>query len=170
MLEIKNLHASVDDEEILRGIDLQIPKGEVHAIMGPNGSGKSTLAYVLAGKDDYEITQGSINWDGTDLSELSIDERVVAGFFLANAIPGRNSRRWLNDLFAHGDKCGSQGARPERIKCRRVHAADPRKSRRIADPHGHAQTPVKCRLFRRRKETRRNPANDTSRSIPHRIG
>ena len=99
MLEIKNLHARVDDEEILRGIDLQIPKGEVHAIMGPNGSGKSTLAYVLAGKDDYEITQGSINWDGTDLSELSIDERVVAGFFLAMQypveIPGVGSMTFL---------------------------------------------------------------------------
>ena len=87
MLEIKNLHASVDGEAILRGIDLELPKGEVHAIMGPNGSGKSTLSYVLAGKDDYNITEGSISWEGQDLTELSIDERVSAGFFLAMQYP-----------------------------------------------------------------------------------
>jgi len=87
MLEIKNLHATVDGDAILRGVDLEIPKGEVHAIMGPNGSGKSTLSYVLAGKPDYEITEGTIFWDGKDLSELAIDERVAAGFFLAMQYP-----------------------------------------------------------------------------------
>jgi len=89
MLEIKNLHVKIADEdtEILRGIDLTIPRGEMHAIMGPNGSGKSTLAYVLAGKDDYEITQGSIIWNGEDISELSPDERAVAGLFLAFQYP-----------------------------------------------------------------------------------
>ena len=89
MLEIKNLHVKIADEdtEILKGIDLTIPRGEMHAIMGPNGSGKSTLAYVLAGKDDYEITQGSIIWNGDDISELSPDERAVAGLFLAFQYP-----------------------------------------------------------------------------------
>ena len=89
MLEIKNLHVKIaeDDTEILRGIDLTLPKGEVHAIMGPNGSGKSTLAYVLAGKDDYEITQGSISWNGVDISEMSPDERAAAGIFLAFQYP-----------------------------------------------------------------------------------
>ena len=89
MLEIKNLHVKIADEdtEILRGIDLTIPRGEMHAIMGPNGSGRSTLAYVLAGKDDYEITQGSIIWNGEDISELSPDERAVAGLFLAFQYP-----------------------------------------------------------------------------------
>ncbi len=87
MLEIKNLHAKVDGDMILRGVDLEIPQGEVHAIMGPNGSGKSTLSYVLAGKDDYEITEGSIVWNGQDLSELEVDERVAAGFFLAMQYP-----------------------------------------------------------------------------------
>jgi len=89
MLEIKNLHVKIADEdtEILRGIDLTLPKGEVHAIMGPNGSGKSTLAYVLAGKDDYEITEGSISWNGEDISELSPDERAAAGVFLAFQYP-----------------------------------------------------------------------------------
>lgn len=89
MLEIKNLHVKIaeDDTEILKGIDLMIPKGEVHAIMGPNGSGKSTLAYVLAGKDDYEVTEGSIHWNGTDISEMSPDERVASGVFLAFQYP-----------------------------------------------------------------------------------
>ena len=89
MLEIKNLHVKIADEdtEILRGIDLTIPRGEIHAIMGPNGSGKSTLAYVLAGKDDYEIIQGSIIWNGEDISELSPNERAVAGLFLAFQYP-----------------------------------------------------------------------------------
>ena len=67
MLEIKNLHVNVDGREILKGLDLILPAGEVHAIMGPNGSGKSTLAYVLAGKDDYEVTAGSVTWKGEDL-------------------------------------------------------------------------------------------------------
>ncbi|MCG8560787.1 MAG: Fe-S cluster assembly ATPase SufC [Hyphomicrobiales bacterium] len=87
MLEIKNLHVEVDGEAILKGIDLAIPKGEVHAIMGPNGSGKSTLAYVLAGKEDYEITEGSITWDGEDIAEMEPDERAAAGVFLAFQYP-----------------------------------------------------------------------------------
>ncbi len=89
MLEIKNLHVKIaeDDTEILNGIDLTIPKGEVHAIMGPNGSGKSTLAYVLAGKNDYEVTEGSISWNGDDITELDPDERAAAGVFLAFQYP-----------------------------------------------------------------------------------
>jgi len=87
MLEIKNLHANVEGREILKGLDLTIPAGEVHAIMGPNGSGKSTLAYVLAGKEDYEVTDGSIVWNGKDLLELEPDERAAAGVFLAFQYP-----------------------------------------------------------------------------------
>lgn len=89
MLEIKNLHVKIaeDGTEILKGVDLEIPKGEVHAIMGPNGSGKSTLAYVLAGKEDYEITDGSIFWNGEDITEMDPDERAVAGVFLAFQYP-----------------------------------------------------------------------------------
>ncbi|MGH1353098.1 MAG: Fe-S cluster assembly ATPase SufC [Methyloligellaceae bacterium] len=87
MLEIKNLHAEVEGEKILRGIDLTIPKGEIHAIMGPNGSGKSTLSYVLAGKEDYEVTEGSISWNGEELLELEPDERAAAGVFLAFQYP-----------------------------------------------------------------------------------
>ncbi len=89
MLEIKNLHVNIaeDGTEIIRGLDLTVPKGKVHAIMGPNGSGKSTLAYVLAGKEDYEITQGSITWEGQDLMEMEADERARAGVFLAFQYP-----------------------------------------------------------------------------------
>jgi Fe-S cluster assembly ATP-binding protein len=87
MLEIKNLHAAIDGKQILRGLDLALPKGEVHAIMGPNGSGKSTLAYILAGKEDYEVTEGSIEWNGENLLEMEPDERAVAGVFLAFQYP-----------------------------------------------------------------------------------
>ena len=87
MLEIKNLHAKVDGREILNGLDLTIPAGEVHAIMGPNGSGKSTLSYVLAGKEDYEVTDGSVMWKGEDLLDMEPDERAAAGVFLAFQYP-----------------------------------------------------------------------------------
>ncbi len=87
MLTIKNLKASVEGKEILKGIDLQINAGEVHAIMGPNGSGKSTLAHVLAGRDDYEVTAGSITYQGKDLLELEVDERAREGIFLAFQYP-----------------------------------------------------------------------------------
>ena len=87
MLEIKNLHATVEDKEILRGINLSIKPGEVHAIMGPNGSGKSTLASIIAGKSDYEVTQGSITLSGKDLLELDPEERAGEGVFLAFQYP-----------------------------------------------------------------------------------
>ena len=89
MLEIKNLHARIaeDGTEILNGIDLVVPKGEVHAIMGPNGSGKSTLAYVLAGRDDYEVTSGDILWNGESILDMSPDERAAKGVFLAFQYP-----------------------------------------------------------------------------------
>jgi Fe-S cluster assembly ATP-binding protein len=87
MLSIKNLHASIEDKEILRGINLEVKAGEVHAIMGPNGSGKSTLASVLAGREDYEVTEGSVNFDGQDLLELEVEERAREGLFLAFQYP-----------------------------------------------------------------------------------
>jgi Fe-S cluster assembly ATP-binding protein len=87
MLEIKNLHATVDGREILKGLDLTVNKGEVHAIMGPNGSGKSTLAHVLAGKDAYEVTGGSVTFDGADLLAMEPDERAARGIFLAFQYP-----------------------------------------------------------------------------------
>src|SRR5437016_6620299 len=87
MLEIKNLHASVNGNEILRGIDLQINAGEVHAIMGPNGSGKSTLAGVLAGRDAYEVTEGAVLFEGKDLLEMDPEERAREGLFMAFQYP-----------------------------------------------------------------------------------
>jgi Fe-S cluster assembly ATP-binding protein len=87
MLEIKNLHATVDGKEILKGIDLSIGPGEIHAIMGPNGSGKSTLSYVLAGRDGYEVTEGSVTFNGQDLLTLAAEERAAEGLFLAFQYP-----------------------------------------------------------------------------------
>lgn len=87
MLEIKNLHVTVEGKQILNGIDLHIRAGEVHAVMGPNGSGKSTLSYVLAGRDGYEVTEGSILFKGQDLLEMNVDERAAAGVFLAFQYP-----------------------------------------------------------------------------------
>jgi Fe-S cluster assembly ATP-binding protein len=87
MLEIRNLHASVDGNEILKGINLKIKKGEVHAIMGPNGSGKSTLAKVLAGHPQYEVTAGEVIYDGKNLLEMSPDERAREGVFMAFQYP-----------------------------------------------------------------------------------
>jgi len=87
MLEIKNLHASVNNNEILRGIDLTVNAGEVHAIMGPNGSGKSTLAHVLAGREGYEVTQGEVLYDGNDLLAMAPEVRARDGVFLGFQYP-----------------------------------------------------------------------------------
>ena len=87
MLEITNLHVAVDGKEILKGLTLSIAAGQVHAIMGPNGSGKSTLSYVLAGRAGYEITQGSISYDGEDLNALAPEQRAAKGVFLAMQYP-----------------------------------------------------------------------------------
>ncbi|MDB5397670.1 MAG: sufC [Rhodospirillales bacterium] len=87
MLNIENLHVSVDGREILKGLSLEIPAGEIHAIMGPNGSGKSTLSYILSGREGYEITGGSVTYDGKDLLALAPEERAAAGIFLAFQYP-----------------------------------------------------------------------------------
>jgi Fe-S cluster assembly ATP-binding protein len=87
MLEIRNLRAAVEDKEILKGIDLVVPTGEVHAIMGPNGSGKSTLSYVLSGREGYEVTEGSASFDGHDLLAMEPEARAAAGLFLAFQYP-----------------------------------------------------------------------------------
>lgn len=87
MIKITNLHASVEGNELLKGINLEVNSGEIHAIMGPNGSGKSTLANVLAGHEAYEITNGEINFDGKDIIEMAPDERAREGLFLAFQYP-----------------------------------------------------------------------------------
>lgn len=109
MITIKNLHASIDGKEILKGLNLEVKAGEVHAIMGPNGAGKSTLASVLAGREEYEITDGSVDFDGTDLLELSTEDRAREGLFLAFQypveIPGVSNinflRTALNEIREH---------------------------------------------------------------------
>ncbi len=102
MLEIKNLHVSVEDKKILNGIDLSVNPGEVHAIMGPNGSGKSTLASVLAGREEFEVTEGSIIYQGEDLLDLEVDERAQKGIFLAFQypveIPGVSTSNFLKSI------------------------------------------------------------------------
>ena len=99
MLAIENLHATVDGKPILNGLDLQVNEGEVHAVMGPNGSGKSTLAYVIAGREGYEVTEGSITYRGEDLLAMSVEERACSGVFLAFQypveIPGVGSATFL---------------------------------------------------------------------------
>src|ERR1700674_3802492 len=89
MLVIKNLRVKLADEDklILNGVSLEVPKGQVHAIMGPNGSGKSTLAYVLAGREGYEVTDGEVLWNGDDLLAMEPDERAAKGVFLAFQYP-----------------------------------------------------------------------------------
>ena len=113
MLEIKNLHASIDDTKILKGLNLSVSAGEVHAIMGPNGSGKSTLASVIAGREDYDVTHGEINFRGSELSDLGPDERAREGIFLAFQypveIPGVSTTNFMKTAVnqvreANGDK------------------------------------------------------------------
>jgi len=112
MLVINDLHVSVEDKPILKGLNLSVGSGEVHAIMGPNGSGKSTLSHVLAGRDGYEITAGSILYQGHDLTEMSVEERAHHGIFLAMQypveLPGVNSMVFLRAALnakrkAHGE-------------------------------------------------------------------
>ncbi len=108
MLEITNLHATVDGKEILKGIDLTIRPGEVHAIMGPNGSGKSTLAFILTGRDGYEVTAGEVRYQGRDLLELAPEARAAEGLFLAFQypveIPGVPNTTFLKEAVNAGRK------------------------------------------------------------------
>ncbi len=132
MLEIKDLHVKIagDGPEILKGISLTVPKGEVHAIMGPNGSGKSTLAYVIAGREDYEVTHGDILWDGESIVELSPDERAAKGVFLAfqypMEIPGVSTMTFLRAAVnATRKKRGlAEYSTPEFMKIARKAAAE----------------------------------------------
>ena len=103
MLKIKNLHAKINNNEVLKGLDLEVKPGEIHAIMGPNGSGKSTLAHVLSGKSGYEVTAGEIEFEKKNLLELSPDKRALEGLFLAFQypveVPGVNNLYFLKEAY-----------------------------------------------------------------------
>ena len=112
MLEIRELSAAIGDKPILKGIDLVVPDGEVHALMGPNGSGKSTLGYVLSGREDYEVTGGTVTFNGVDLLDMEPEQRAAAGVFLAFQapieLPGVNNANFLRTALnairrAHGE-------------------------------------------------------------------
>ena len=124
MFEIDNLHVEIDGKEILKGVDLVVNQGEIHALMGPNGSGKSTLAYVIAGDPRYEVTEGSIRYEGEDILEWSPDERARKGLFLAfqypTVIPGVSMANFLrmavtNVRNARADASAAEGGSTERI-------------------------------------------------------
>lgn len=118
MISIKNLHAEVEGNKILKGLNLEVKAGEVHAIMGPNGSGKSTLASVLAGNEAYEVTEGTVDFDGADLLDLDVDERAKEGMFLAFQypveIPGVSNINFLKA--ALNEKRAHQGLEPIKAK------------------------------------------------------
>jgi Fe-S cluster assembly ATP-binding protein len=116
MLKIKNLHASVEDKEILKGINLEVKAGEVHAIMGPNGSGKSTLSAVIAGNENYEVTEGSVELEGEDLSDLAPEERAHKGVFLSFQypveIPGVSVTNFMKTAINEGRKANGKEEMP----------------------------------------------------------
>lgn len=116
MLSIKNLHASIGDKEILKGINLEVKAGEIHAIMGPNGAGKSTLASIIAGNENYEVTEGEISLDGEDLSELAPEERAHKGVFLSFQypveIPGVSVTNFIRSAINETRKANGQEEMP----------------------------------------------------------
>jgi Fe-S cluster assembly ATP-binding protein len=116
MLSIKNLHASVEDKEILKGINLEVKAGEVHAIMGPNGSGKSTLSAIIAGREDYDVTDGEIFLEGEEISELAPEERAHKGVFLSFQypveIPGVSVTNFMKTAINEGRKAKGQEEMP----------------------------------------------------------
>ncbi|MGA0607036.1 Fe-S cluster assembly ATPase SufC [Phenylobacterium sp. VNQ135] len=130
MLSISNLHAAVEDKEILKGLSLEVPGGEVHAIMGPNGAGKSTLSYVLTGRDGYEVTEGSATLDGDDLLALEPDERAAKGVFLSFQypleIPGVPALTFIRTALNAQRKARGEGeiSAPEFLKLARAKAGE----------------------------------------------
>ncbi len=164
MLEIRNLHVTVDEREILRGIDLSVDAGEVHAIMGPNGSGKSTLAYVLAGRDGYDVTEGSITFRGQDLLGAGARRTRRGGRLPRLPVPGRDSGRRDDDVPQDRAQRAAEGARPWRTVDAGLHAEGARRLRQASGDSGNAPPPAQCRLLRRREEAERDPADGAPRT------
>ena len=124
MLEIKDLHASVEDKEILKGLNLKVNAGEVHAIMGPNGAGKSTLAAIVAGKEEYEVTSGNILLEGEDIEELAAEERAHKGIFLSFQypveIPGVSVTNFMKTAINETRKARGQEEMPARDMLKKI--------------------------------------------------
>ena len=166
MLEIRNLHARIaeDGTEIIRGLNLTVKAGEVAAIMGPNGSGKSTLSYILSGREDYEVTEGDILYNGESILELDPSERAAKGIFLAFQypveIPGVATMQFLKVAMNEQRKYRGEDELTTPDFIRRVKEA----AARAADQPGYAEAPAQCRFLRRRKEARRNPADGAART------
>ena len=164
MLTIKNLRVSVDDQEILRGVDLEVGAGEVHAIMGPNGSGKSTLAYVLAGREGYEVTGGEVRYDGEDLLAMAPEERAAAGLFLAFQypveIPGVANMYFLRTALNALRRARGE----DEIDAAPFMKLVRDKAQAGRGQAGAAQAQRQCRLLRRREEAQRDPPDGGARA------
>ena len=166
LLEVKNLHVEIDGKKILNGLDLTVEKGEVHAIMGPNGSGKSTLSYVLAGKADYEVTEGEILFDGEKHRRHGAGRARGQGLVPGLPVSDRNSRRRHHDVPAHRGERAAQGARRSGIVDAGIHEEGARGRRQARDRPGNAAARGQCRLFRRREEAQRDPADGDAGAAP----
>ena len=166
MLDINNLQASVEGKAILKGLDLHVKAGEVHAIMGPNGSGKSTLAQVMAGREAFSVDGGSVTWDGQDLLAMPIEERAPRRPLPGLPVPGRDPRRIERLLPQGGGQCCAQASRPAGV--RRDGFPDPREGRDEGRRHeGGVPLPLgERRLLGRREEAQRGAADGAARAAP----
>ena len=164
MLSIHDLRVSIENREILKGVDLEVGAGEVHAIMGPNGSGKSTLAYILAGREGYEITAGDVRYDGADLLELDPEERAALGVFLAFQypieIPGVANMYFLRTALNAQRKARGE----DEIDAASFMKLMREKAKLVGVKPEPAQARRQFRLLGRREEAQRDPADGRARA------
>ena len=167
MLSITNLHATVGDKQILNGLTLEVPAGEVHAIMGPNGAGKSTLSYVLTGRPGYTVTEGSATLNGEDLLALEANERAAEGRVPVVPVSAGNSGGSGPDLHPHRAQRPAQGARRGRDRRPGLPQDGPRDGSLAEDRLRDAQARAQRRLLRRREEADGNlPDGDAGAALP----